>query len=169
MTWQQGADTVTEKAVVFVDVDAPHDLTASNIQTESGMLTWKPPRADITGYILSFESADGTIRVSSTTMPLILVCLVSYTLNLYIVLENKMSEHVSPSRRWSWVPLLSLITWLSSAPPQSIQSSCRPLLVLRGAESSLLSSPPVSGQITVLVVCVSVATHLTMYWIQPWL
>ncbi|KAM8760590.1 tenascin isoform 2-T4 [Acanthopagrus schlegelii] len=44
------------------DVDAPHDLTASNIQTESGMLSWKPPRADITGYILSFESAEGTIR-----------------------------------------------------------------------------------------------------------
>lgn len=101
-------------------------------------------------------------------MPLMLLCAVSYTLNLWIVLENKMSEHVSPFRRWSWVPLLSLITWLSSAPPHSIQSSCRPSLVLRGAESSLLSSPPVSGQITVSVVCVSVATHFTMYWIQPW-
>lgn len=53
-----------EKAAVFLDVDAPQDLAASNIQTENGMLTWKPPRADITGYILSFESADGTVRVS---------------------------------------------------------------------------------------------------------
>ncbi|XP_029619297.1 tenascin isoform X2 [Salmo trutta] len=44
------------------DVDAPQDLAASNIQTENAMLTWKAPRADITGYILSFESADGTIR-----------------------------------------------------------------------------------------------------------
>ncbi|XP_068460743.1 tenascin isoform X3 [Clinocottus analis] len=44
------------------DVDAPQDLAASNIQTENGMLTWKPPRADITGYILSFEATDGTIR-----------------------------------------------------------------------------------------------------------
>lgn len=52
------------RGVVFVDVDAPHDLAASNIQTESGMLTWKPPRANITGYILSFESTDGTVRVS---------------------------------------------------------------------------------------------------------
>lgn len=51
-------------AVMFLDVDAPQDLAASNIQTENGMLTWKPPRADITGYILSFESADGTVRVS---------------------------------------------------------------------------------------------------------
>lgn len=47
-----------------LDVDAPQDLAASNIQTENTMLTWKPPRADITGYILSFESAGGTIRVS---------------------------------------------------------------------------------------------------------
>lgn len=47
-----------------LDVDAPQDLAASNIQTENAMLTWKAPRADITGYILSFESADGTIRVS---------------------------------------------------------------------------------------------------------
>lgn len=47
------------------DVDAPKDLAASNIQTESGMLTWKPPRADISGYILSFESVDGTVRVSA--------------------------------------------------------------------------------------------------------
>lgn len=49
---------------MLLDVDAPQDLAAGNIQTENGMLTWKPPRADITGYILSFEAADGTIRVS---------------------------------------------------------------------------------------------------------
>lgn len=49
---------------MFPDVDAPLDLAASNIQTESGMLTWKAPRADITGYILSFESTEGTVRVS---------------------------------------------------------------------------------------------------------
>ncbi|MEQ2216088.1 hypothetical protein XENOCAPTIV_010517 [Xenoophorus captivus] len=29
------------------------------------MLTWKPPRADISGYLLHFESAVGTIHVSS--------------------------------------------------------------------------------------------------------
>jgi len=46
------------------DVDAPQNLAASNIQTETAMLTWKPPRADISGYILSFESADGMVKVS---------------------------------------------------------------------------------------------------------
>uniref|UniRef100_A0A7N6B389 Tenascin C n=1 Tax=Anabas testudineus TaxID=64144 RepID=A0A7N6B389_ANATE len=55
----KSAATTTE---FTTDVDAPQDLTASNIQTENALLTWKPPRADITGYILSFESADGTIR-----------------------------------------------------------------------------------------------------------
>uniref|UniRef100_A0A3Q2D8W1 Tenascin Cb n=1 Tax=Cyprinodon variegatus TaxID=28743 RepID=A0A3Q2D8W1_CYPVA len=43
-------------------VDAPQDLAVTNIQTESAMLTWKPPRADITGYLLHFESAVGTIH-----------------------------------------------------------------------------------------------------------
>ncbi|XP_071757064.1 tenascin [Centroberyx gerrardi] len=55
----KSAATTTE---FTTDVDAPQDLAASNLQTESAMLTWRPPRADITGYILSFESADGTVR-----------------------------------------------------------------------------------------------------------
>ncbi|XP_013872937.1 tenascin [Austrofundulus limnaeus] len=55
----KSAATTTE---FTTDVDAPQDLAASNIQTENTMLSWKPPRADITGYILSFESAGGTIR-----------------------------------------------------------------------------------------------------------
>ncbi|XP_048098704.1 tenascin isoform X3 [Alosa alosa] len=55
----KSAATTTE---FTTDVDAPKDLAASNIQTESAMLTWKPPRADISGYILSFESVDGTVR-----------------------------------------------------------------------------------------------------------
>nr|XP_054587163.1 tenascin [Nothobranchius furzeri]XP_054587164.1 tenascin [Nothobranchius furzeri] len=55
----KSAATTTE---FTTDVDAPVDLTTSNIQTENALLTWKPPRADITGYILSFQSAGGTIR-----------------------------------------------------------------------------------------------------------
>ncbi|KAG7476826.1 hypothetical protein MATL_G00086960, partial [Megalops atlanticus] len=44
------------------NVDAPRDLAASNILTESATLTWKPPRAAITGYVLTIESADGVVR-----------------------------------------------------------------------------------------------------------
>ncbi|KAM6975735.1 tenascin isoform 3-T3 [Tautogolabrus adspersus] len=44
------------------DVDPPRDLTAINIQTDSATLTWRPPQAAVTGYTLTFTSADGTIR-----------------------------------------------------------------------------------------------------------
>nr|XP_029545076.1 tenascin-like isoform X1 [Oncorhynchus nerka] len=44
------------------DVDSPRDLVASNVQTDSATLTWKPPRADITGYVLTFTSSDSTVR-----------------------------------------------------------------------------------------------------------
>ncbi|XP_041727052.1 tenascin isoform X3 [Coregonus clupeaformis] len=56
------AKSTTTTTEFTTDVDAPQELAASNIQTENAMLTWKAPHADITGYILSFESADGTIR-----------------------------------------------------------------------------------------------------------
>ncbi|CAM4542796.1 unnamed protein product [Leuciscus chuanchicus] len=55
----KSAATTTE---FTTDVDAPQNLAASNIQTETAMLTWKSPRADISGYILSFESADGMVK-----------------------------------------------------------------------------------------------------------
>lgn len=51
---------------VFPDVDPPRDLTAINIQTDSATLTWKPPQAAVTGYTLTFSSADGTIRVRTS-------------------------------------------------------------------------------------------------------
>ncbi|XP_036000565.1 tenascin isoform X3 [Fundulus heteroclitus] len=55
----KSAATTTE---FTTDVDAPQDLAATNILTESALLTWKPPRADISGYLLHFESAVGTIH-----------------------------------------------------------------------------------------------------------
>lgn len=53
---------------VFADVDPPRDLTATNIQTDSATLTWKPPEAAVTGYTLTFTSADGVIRVRLSTI-----------------------------------------------------------------------------------------------------
>ncbi|XP_010794496.1 tenascin isoform X4 [Notothenia coriiceps] len=44
------------------DVDPPRDLRAINVQTDGATLTWKPPQAAVTGYILTFDSADGVIR-----------------------------------------------------------------------------------------------------------
>ncbi|XP_035811953.2 tenascin isoform X4 [Amphiprion ocellaris] len=56
---QKSSSAVTE---FTTDVDPPRDLTAVNIQTDSATLTWRPPHAAVTGYALTFSSADGTIR-----------------------------------------------------------------------------------------------------------
>uniref|UniRef100_A0A667XQC3 Tenascin Ca n=1 Tax=Myripristis murdjan TaxID=586833 RepID=A0A667XQC3_9TELE len=56
----QRSDSATTE--FFTDVDPPRDLAASNIQTDSATVTWKPPRAAVTGYTLTFSSADATVR-----------------------------------------------------------------------------------------------------------
>ncbi|XP_042079201.1 tenascin isoform X6 [Haplochromis burtoni] len=56
---QRSASAFTE---FTTDVDPPRDLIAMNIQTDSATLKWRPPHAAVTGYMLSFSSADGTIR-----------------------------------------------------------------------------------------------------------
>uniref|UniRef100_A0A3Q3WFJ4 Uncharacterized protein n=1 Tax=Mola mola TaxID=94237 RepID=A0A3Q3WFJ4_MOLML len=56
---QKSGAAVTE---FTTDVDPPRNLTAVNIQTDSATLTWKPPQAAVTGYTLTFSSADGIIR-----------------------------------------------------------------------------------------------------------
>uniref|UniRef100_A0A672RKS4 Tenascin-like n=1 Tax=Sinocyclocheilus grahami TaxID=75366 RepID=A0A672RKS4_SINGR len=59
----KGRRTDSVSAVATTDVDSPRDLVASNIQTDSAVLTWTPPRAAITGYILTFQASDGDVRV----------------------------------------------------------------------------------------------------------
>ncbi|XP_028318004.1 tenascin-R isoform X9 [Gouania willdenowi] len=56
---QKSENAVTEFST---DVDPPRDLSVVNIQTDSATLTWKPPQAAVTGYTLTFSSADGNIR-----------------------------------------------------------------------------------------------------------
>ncbi|KAJ8395853.1 hypothetical protein AAFF_G00027360 [Aldrovandia affinis] len=58
----RGAEKSEAAATEFTtDVDAPRDLAASDVLIETATLTWKAPRATITGYALSFTSADGTV------------------------------------------------------------------------------------------------------------
>lgn len=52
------------------DVDAPRDLTVTNVQGDHATLTWNPPRSHINGYILSYGSANDTMRVSAVPCPL---------------------------------------------------------------------------------------------------
>ncbi|XP_075691657.1 tenascin isoform X1 [Rhinoderma darwinii] len=43
-------------------LDAPRDLSATEIQSESALITWRPPRSIITGFLLIYESVDGTVK-----------------------------------------------------------------------------------------------------------
>lgn len=44
-------------------LDSPRDLTATEVQSEAALLTWRAPRAPVTGYLLVYESVDGTVKV----------------------------------------------------------------------------------------------------------
>uniref|UniRef100_A0A452FG65 Tenascin n=1 Tax=Capra hircus TaxID=9925 RepID=A0A452FG65_CAPHI len=56
----QKSSTITTKFTT--DLDSPRDFTATEVQSESALLTWRPPRASVTGYLLVYESVDGTIK-----------------------------------------------------------------------------------------------------------
>ncbi|XP_069628311.1 tenascin isoform X4 [Haliaeetus albicilla] len=43
-------------------LDAPRDLSATEVQSETAVITWRPPRAPVTGYLLIYESIDGRIK-----------------------------------------------------------------------------------------------------------
>lgn len=46
-----------------LDIDAPADLKARDVTTDSSVLTWIPPLADIDGYILTYREEDGNMQV----------------------------------------------------------------------------------------------------------
>ncbi|XP_073907271.1 tenascin isoform X7 [Castor canadensis] len=56
----QKSSTITTKFTT--DLDSPRDLTATEVQSETALLTWRPPRASVTGYLLVYESVDGKIK-----------------------------------------------------------------------------------------------------------
>ncbi|XP_077163049.1 tenascin isoform X6 [Paroedura picta] len=56
----QRSSTVTTKFTT--GLDAPKDLIATEVQFETALLTWRPPRASVTGYLLIYESIDGKVK-----------------------------------------------------------------------------------------------------------
>ncbi|PNJ72421.1 TNC isoform 7 [Pongo abelii] len=56
----QKSATITAKFTT--DLDSPRDLTATEVQSETALLTWRPARASVTGYLLVYESVDGTVK-----------------------------------------------------------------------------------------------------------
>ncbi|XP_009633206.1 tenascin isoform X2 [Egretta garzetta] len=43
-------------------LDAPRDLSATEVQSETAVISWRPPRAPVTGYLLIYESIDGRVK-----------------------------------------------------------------------------------------------------------
>ncbi|XP_032933700.1 tenascin isoform X3 [Catharus ustulatus] len=43
-------------------LDAPRDLSATEVQSEAAVMSWRPPRAPVTQYLLIYESIDGTVK-----------------------------------------------------------------------------------------------------------
>uniref|UniRef100_A0A1A8JWT4 Tenascin C n=1 Tax=Nothobranchius kuhntae TaxID=321403 RepID=A0A1A8JWT4_NOTKU len=95
---QKSTPAVTE---FTTDVDPPRDLKADNVQTDSAVLSWKPPHAAITGYALTFFSAGGAIRevklsptASSYTMSQ-LTASTEYNVRLQAIAAAKRSRYVT--------------------------------------------------------------------------
>lgn len=49
-----------------LDIDAPKNLEASEITQSEATVTWTPPIAEIDGYILIYEDADGNRQVKDS-------------------------------------------------------------------------------------------------------
>ncbi|KAM7093625.1 tenascin isoform 3-T3 [Molossus nigricans] len=56
----QKTSTISTKFTT--ELDSPRDLTATEVQSETALLTWRSPRAPVTGYLLVYESVDGTVK-----------------------------------------------------------------------------------------------------------
>ncbi|XP_019331191.1 tenascin isoform X5 [Alligator mississippiensis] len=59
---EDGQQSATISTKFTTGMDAPRDLSAIDIQSETAVLTWRPPRASPTGYLLIYESADGKVK-----------------------------------------------------------------------------------------------------------
>uniref|UniRef100_A0A8D0YP90 Tenascin-N n=1 Tax=Sus scrofa TaxID=9823 RepID=A0A8D0YP90_PIG len=62
--WAQKGDRESGKAdtTALTDIDPPQNLRPSSVTQSSGVLTWKPPSAQIDGYILTYQFPDGTVK-----------------------------------------------------------------------------------------------------------
>ncbi|KAG6933917.1 tenascin C [Chelydra serpentina] len=56
----QKSETVFTKFTT--GMDAPRDLSAIEVQSETAVLSWRPPRAPVTGYLLIYKSIDGKVK-----------------------------------------------------------------------------------------------------------
>ena len=48
-------------------MDAPLNLSATEVNHRSALISWQPPVADIDNYMLTYKSADGSRKVRTHT------------------------------------------------------------------------------------------------------
>nr|XP_057910810.1 tenascin-like isoform X3 [Doryrhamphus excisus] len=95
---QRSASVGTE---FTTDVDPPRDLMAVNIQADTATLSWKPPQAAISVYVLTFSSPDGAARevtLSPTATSYIMAQLArstEYTVHMQAVAGDKRSRRIT--------------------------------------------------------------------------
>uniref|UniRef100_G1KQL7 Tenascin N n=1 Tax=Anolis carolinensis TaxID=28377 RepID=G1KQL7_ANOCA len=58
---QQSKRAITK---TVTEIDPPRNLRVSEVTQSSGTVTWTPPDAQISGYLLTYQAPDGTSRVS---------------------------------------------------------------------------------------------------------
>uniref|UniRef100_A0A672PLK9 Tenascin N n=1 Tax=Sinocyclocheilus grahami TaxID=75366 RepID=A0A672PLK9_SINGR len=50
------------------EIDAPKNLKTVDVQTQTSTITWKAPRANIDGYILTYRAEDGSMQTVEKTL-----------------------------------------------------------------------------------------------------
>ncbi|XP_033007148.1 tenascin-N [Lacerta agilis] len=56
---QQSRRTITK---TLTEIDPPRNVRVSDVTQSSGLVTWTPPDAQITGYLITYREPDGTIK-----------------------------------------------------------------------------------------------------------
>ncbi|XP_038614520.1 tenascin-N, partial [Tachyglossus aculeatus] len=55
-------ESKTADTKALTDIDPPKNLRVSDVTQSGGVVTWKPPSAQIDGYILTYQAPDGTSK-----------------------------------------------------------------------------------------------------------
>ncbi|XP_026050904.1 tenascin-N-like [Carassius auratus] len=68
--WAYKGSRSSQKSMTKAEtaIDAPKNLKAIDVQTQTSTLTWKAPQANIDGYILTYRAEDGSMQTVEKTL-----------------------------------------------------------------------------------------------------
>uniref|UniRef100_G1KYN5 Tenascin N n=1 Tax=Anolis carolinensis TaxID=28377 RepID=G1KYN5_ANOCA len=99
---QQSKRAITK---TVTEIDPPRNLRVSEVTQSSGTVTWTPPDAQISGYLLTYQAPDGTSRVSLLHYSLALLYISgSHSVGLQVfcltVFQRRKTGQVDFFKRW---------------------------------------------------------------------